>query len=65
MQIGLPLGSARDMILVVAVCIYSKLVILHLVTDKLAVNLVWWFYNHIICKYGVPRWMRKNKGGEF
>lgn len=62
---GLPLGSSGETILVVAVCVYSKFVVMHPLLDKSAATLARWFYTYIICEYGVPRWVRTDKGGEF
>ena len=65
LDIRMPLGSSGETILVVTVCLYSKFVVMHPLPDKSVVTLARWFYKHIVCEYGIPRWVHTDKGGEF
>ena len=49
---------------IVAVCTYTKFVILHPISRRTAAVLVQWFYTDIITEYGVPRFVRTDNGTE-
>ncbi len=51
--------------LVVAVDPFSKFVEAAPVDDLKAATVAEWFHSSIVCRYGVPRWIRCDKGNEF
>ena len=50
---------------IVCVDVCSKLVALGALHDKASATIAAWFFEHIICEYGKPRYVRSDRGGEF
>ncbi len=51
--------------LAVAVCCHSRWPEVGPLRSKEATEVAAWFYNNIVVRYGRPRWVRVDAGGEF
>lgn len=51
--------------IVVAIDPFTKFVEAGPVVDLRAATITTWFHENIVCRYGVPRWVRCDKGNEF
>ncbi len=51
--------------MIVAVDPFSKYVEAAPLVDLKAATVTEWFHSNIICRYGVPRWVRCDKGNKF
>ena len=51
--------------IIVAVDPFTKHVEASPVENLKAATIATWFHENIVCRYGVPRWIRCDKGNEF
>ena len=50
---------------VACVDVCSNLVALGALHDQASATIAAWFFEHIICEHGKPRYVRSDRGGEF
>ena len=51
----------------IAICVdnFSKWIEVKALPDKKSSTIAQWFWEEIICRYGCPRYVRSDNGGEF
>ena len=50
---------------IVAIDCFSKWCEIHPIRNRKSETIAQWFYHHIVCRFGKPKWVRVDKGREF
>ena len=51
--------------LLVCICVFSKWVEAGFIANKQAATVAKWFHLNVTCRFGMPAYVRADRGGEF